>query len=263
MSVSVTSLACKRAQQSCVVCAKASGTACCILLLIKMAMLEYAFWLHRSLSSEIRAWAVVSERLSWAACSLHGGQCAVFVAAHCPSEISTTAVRNLFGDLLGHTMTQVRLVFRAFELCSLIDGVARLGSAPSIGGRDCTKESPNAMALRCMCERINVKVANSFLSCCADLEVKSWRTRSTGQCALFTCFFEEFMCELSERDIDLTFNGSEDHSLHSVEFSLCMSVEGVAIASRSRGRKPCAWRMRDPDLVQNFQEDIHKFQLVF
>ena len=39
-------------------------------------------WLHRSLSSEIRAWAVVGERLSWAACSFHGGQCAVFVAAH-------------------------------------------------------------------------------------------------------------------------------------------------------------------------------------
>ena len=30
-------------------------------------------WLHRSLSSDIRAWAVVGERLSWAACSLHGG----------------------------------------------------------------------------------------------------------------------------------------------------------------------------------------------
>ena len=51
-------------------------------------------WLHRSLSSEIRARAVVSERLSSAACSFHGGQCAVFVAAHSPSEISTTAVRN-------------------------------------------------------------------------------------------------------------------------------------------------------------------------
>ena len=95
-------------------------------------------------------------------------------------------------------MTQLRLVFRAFELFVLIDGVARLGSALSIGRCGCTKESPNAMALRCMCERLNVKVANSFLSCLADLEVKSWHTRSTGQCALFKCFFSKgFLCELS------------------------------------------------------------------
>ena len=79
MSVSVTSLVCKRAQQSCVVCTGVQ------------------IWLHRSLSNEIRAWAVVSERLSRAACSFPGGQCAVFVAAHCPSEISTTAVKNVLG----------------------------------------------------------------------------------------------------------------------------------------------------------------------
>ena len=76
----------------------------------------------------------MSERLSRAACSLHGGQCAVFVAAHGLTEISTTAVRNMFWDSLEHTMTQLRLMFPAFEVIALIDGNARLGSAPSIGG---------------------------------------------------------------------------------------------------------------------------------
>ena len=121
-------------------------------------------WLHRSLSSEIRAWAVVSERLLWAACSFLGGQCAVFVAAQSPIDTSTGAVRILFWDCLEHTMTQLRLMFPAFEVIVLIDGNARLGSvvSPSIGGCDCAKESPNGMTLRCMCERFNTEITNSF-----------------------------------------------------------------------------------------------------
>ena len=69
-------------------------------------------------------------------------------------KISTTAVRNLFWDFLDQTMTQLRLVFRAFEVIVLIDGTARFGSlvSLSIGGCECAKESPNAMTLRCRCE---------------------------------------------------------------------------------------------------------------
>ena len=45
-------------------------------------------WLDRSLSGEIRACAAVSERLVWTACPFPGGQYAVFVAAHSPTETS-------------------------------------------------------------------------------------------------------------------------------------------------------------------------------
>ena len=113
-------------------------------------------WLHRSLSGGTRAWAVVSEKLSTAACSFPGGQCAVFVAAHGPTETCTSAVRNLFWNFLDHTMTQLRLVFCAFKIIVLIDGTARLDSVPSIGRCHCTKESPNGMTLRCMCELLNL-----------------------------------------------------------------------------------------------------------
>ena len=34
--------------------------------------------------------------------------------------------------------------------------------SPPIGGCVCAEESPNGMTLRCMCERFNLKVANSF-----------------------------------------------------------------------------------------------------
>ena len=76
----------------------------------------------------------------------------------CPTEISTTAVRNLFWDFLDHTMTQLRLMFPAFEVIVLIDGTARLGSlvSLSIGGCACAKESPNGMTLRCTCELLNL-----------------------------------------------------------------------------------------------------------
>ena len=156
MSVSVTSLVCKRAQQSRVVCAKASGTACCILLLIKMAMLEYRFGFIVLCRVRHVHGAVVSEKLSTAACSFLGGLCAVFVAAHGPTETCTSAVRNLFWNFLDHTMTQLRLVFCAFKIIVLIDGTARLDSVPSIEGCHCTKESPNGMTLRCMCELLNL-----------------------------------------------------------------------------------------------------------
>ena len=82
-------------------------------------------WLHRSLSSEIRAWAVLSERLLWAACSYPGGQCAVFVAAHSPTETSTIAVRNVFWDVLEHPLTQLRVMCPAFEVVVLRTGVAQ------------------------------------------------------------------------------------------------------------------------------------------
>ena len=59
----------------------------------------------------------------------------------------TRAVRNMLLDFLEHTMTQLRLMFPAYEVIVLIDGNARLGSvvSPSIGGCDCAKESPNSI----------------------------------------------------------------------------------------------------------------------
>jgi len=188
-------------------------------------------WVRKAAKLSVMRWNVVSTILMYVVLRLDNGATVVLLSAHAPHSGASRNVRDKFWNLIAVTVHELKAKYPYAHTRVAIDANGRVGSVPAwvqdapqgdstalvIGGAEPERENENGAALRLFCAQLGLAAENTFTEAGT-----TWRsTHGTQHRIDYTLIDVAARPRVSKckvlKDIDLTFNASQDHSLVMLE----------------------------------------------